>query len=208
MSGFFAQPSTNECLSSCPTSYFANAATRTCDQCDTSCSTCITSATNCQACKTQYYPTSASLPGTCSQCDAACDECTGAGNTACQACDSAYYPVDLHPTTCLNACTDFAANYFLDSGVCKECASECATCSGLLNQNCISCASSHYEIVGSATANPMHCLSSCPPFYYDDAWQCKDCLANCEVCSDSVSCITCGTGYFYLGTACLPSCPA
>ena len=53
----------------------------------------------------------------------------------------------------------------------------------------------------------MHCLNACPLFYYDDAWQCKDCMAHCEVCNDAVSCTTCETGFFYHGSACLASCP-
>ena len=113
-------------------------------------------------------------------------------------------------------CTDHANNFYLDGALCQECASECGTCSGPLNSNCDSCAISHYEIVGHPSASPMHCLSSCPSFYFDQGWQCKckslalisACLANCEVCNDAVTCTTCESGYFYLGTACTNPCPS
>ena len=216
MSGYFLQPTTKACLTTCVSPLFANAVTRTCDPCDSSCTTCVTSATNCNACASQHFPNSGSFPTSCGTCDTACNECTAAGNTNCQACATNYYPVDQLPNKCVATCTDHANNFYLDGALCKECASECGTCSGPLNSNCYSCAVSHYEIVGHSSASPMHCLNSCPLFYFDQGWQCKcksltltsACLANCEVCDDAATCTTCESGYFYLGTACINPCPS
>lgn len=172
MTGYFVYLATNECFNPCPDGYFGNASSGNCEECDASCSTCVTSSTNCLSCASQMYPSSASFPSICSSCDAACDECTAAGHTACQACSANYYLVEL-TSTCVAACSDYAPYYFLDGATCKQCAAECATCSGFLNSNCLSCASSHYEVVGHPSASPLLCLPACPLFYFQDASQCK-----------------------------------
>ena len=165
IAGYFAHPSTLVCGSSCPNGYFPDSTARSCLPCDQSCTTCISSSTNCNSCSSQHFP-SAPFPASCANCDAACNECSGAGNSNCQACAVNYYPVDLLPSTCVANCRDHASNFYLDGSLCKECASECGTCSGPLNSNCDSCAVSRYEIVGHPSSSPMYCLSSCPSFYF------------------------------------------
>ena len=190
MSAYFLQPTTKACLTTCVSPLFANAVTRTCDPCDSSCTTCVTSATNCNACASQHFPNSGSFPTSCGTCDTACNECTAAGNTNCQACATNYYPVDQLPNKCVATCTDHANNFYLDGALCKECASECGTCSGPLNSNCDSCAVSHYEIVGHPSASPMHCLSSCPLFYFNQGWQCKCKFLSSQPASPTVKYVT------------------
>lgn len=117
-SGFYLNPSTNACEASCPNGYYEDASTRTCPQCDDACLLCTgAGSSSCSSCSPQYYDAGGN---TCLGCDPLCDGCTDAGNTFCSACAATKYPVH-NTNTCVTACSDHAANFYLDvsTSTCK-----------------------------------------------------------------------------------------
>lgn len=112
-SGFFAQPTSNECLSGCSSGYFADSASRKCEACDPLCSACTDSTSDsCSECvaSAQLSGTSCSCPtglfldgSSCAPCNFLCSACTGASNSACSACSDGNYSVE-GTTTCVAAC--------------------------------------------------------------------------------------------------------
>lgn len=67
-SGYFLQPSSTICLSTCTTGYYGNTTNGICTLCDTSCSTCTgASNTQCPSCNSGYYlqPSSTTCLSTC-----------------------------------------------------------------------------------------------------------------------------------------------
>lgn len=47
--------STHSCVAACPSGYYGNTTTSTCEKCATKCLTCLSSPTNCISCLTGYY---------------------------------------------------------------------------------------------------------------------------------------------------------
>ena len=128
---------------------------------------------------------------TCKQCDALCASCTGAGSTLCSTCATNKYLVES-TTTCVSACTDYAANYFLDSTTCKQCDPLCATCTGPASSDCSSCSGGKYTVEGVAGK----CVTACADHaanYYLDGSICKLCNGECATCSGPLdyNCDTC-----------------
>ena len=111
---------------------------------------------------------------TCSSCDPLCDGCTDAGNTFCSACAATKYPV-FNTNTCVSACTDHAANFYLDASTstCKQCDAACASCTAAQPFNCNACSTNYKEVVGSSVANPNECVNPCIAGTYTDGNFCR-----------------------------------
>jgi cysteine-rich repeat protein len=78
----------NTCYATCPTSYFGNVNTSTCDNCSSNCLTCNHTASNCLTCPAdRYYNNS----NNCSLCPDTCQQCTS--DTACTQCINGSYIV-------------------------------------------------------------------------------------------------------------------
>lgn len=201
---YHLNPTTNACEASCPNGYYEDVATRSCPQCDPACLTCTAAgSSSCSSCSPQYYDAGSN---TCQACDPLCDGCTGAGNTMCSSCATNKYLV-FSTNTCVSACSDYAANYFLDGSICKQCDPLCATCTGAGSNLCSSCASS-YSVEGTQT-----CVSACSNFaanYYLDSSTCKECDALCATCTgpDNSMCSACvASSYSVEGTnTCVSDC--
>ena len=207
--GYYAHPTTQACESSCPDSYYADAASRSCLQCDVACGDCNGAGhTSCLTCSAQYYSSAAN---TCSPCDPLCDGCYGPNNSECSACASGKYSLDGTALTCLNACTDVGSTYYLDGTVCKACVAPCLTCEGPQHYECNTCDGSSIEYVDSSLKNPLHCKTDCGVETYVDGSVCRDCASNCLTCGGGAvaDCTQCVTGFFvFLSTnQCLNPCP-
>lgn len=90
-SGFYRQPSSKTCLSTCPLTYTANDTTRTCTKvvCHTFCSTCTgTLETECTACKTEYYLQPSPNSNTCAD---SCPATNYYANSSTNKCESNRY---------------------------------------------------------------------------------------------------------------------
>ena len=208
--GFYAQPTTLACSSSCPNGYYADSTTRTCIQCDAACATCNDAGhTNCLTCSAQYYSSAAN---TCSPCDPLCDGCSGGSSAHCSACATGKFSLEGTTYTCLNDCSDVSAEYYLDGTVCKACDSACGSCGGAHDFNCITCKSPAIEYVDSTIKSPMHCITTCGVTTFVDATVCRDCASDCETCTGTATtdCSQCKSGYFAQPTTlqCLNTCPS
>ena len=135
----------------------------TCSPCNTNCSECsgpnsnectkcydlhellLTAATDMKGecmkiCDSGFYRAST---GECAPCDESCMECKGPSLFDCKAC-----PIGLEKMPpawdllgrCVVKCTETGKYRDLD-GTCKDCATECATCSGGAVNECLSCTS-------------------------------------------------------------------
>ena len=105
------------CHITCPSSYFGNTNTSTCDNCSSECLTCNLNATNCLSCHTdRYYPNST----TCSLCPDTCQQCTSATN--CIMCINGSYI--LRNSSCVVDCSSISNCIDCELGpICKNCSS-------------------------------------------------------------------------------------
>ena len=226
--GYFLQPSSTICFSSCPAGYWENTPSKTCSPCNTYCSVCTGSSNNqCSACKSGYFlqpaPSATTCTNTCpsgywkdtannicAPCDSACSVCTGSSNTQCSACKSGYF---LQPapsaTTCANTCP---SGYWKDTtnNICAPCDIACTVCLGGTNTQCTECKPG-YNLQSLTT-----CYSNCPPDYGWDSSipSCVICDVSCSACTgtSNTQCLACKPGYFLQPapseTTCTNTCPS
>jgi len=154
--------------------------------CDANCLTCETNSTYCLSCSSGKYLISSlhtcdiscpflfyknSATNTCDACSTSCASCNGASSSNCLICFTGYY---------------------LSSGNCIGCASECSACE-TSSTYCLSCSASLYLFNNS-------CQSSCPMQYYErlDDCTCQKCDSSCLTCSGSgvSGCTSCANGYY------------
>lgn len=87
--------------------------------------------------------------------------------------------LSLDGTRCFDSCPSGQwPNYQIS--ICQECSSECETCFGPTNDNCLSCNKSKLFF-------GYHCVSQCPDHYFNDSNlnECLPCSSNCESCDSS-----------------------
>lgn len=145
-------------------------------------------------------------------------------NTFSQSCLSTFEYSDANtglclpcPTSCLSCfdnqfCTACVAQYYLNGSICSPCpfgcsvctdSSLCTTCIQGLYINaqgkCVACANG----VKSCT---IAILESCNSGYFLLGNICAGCFANCAICQDFVTCLTCNIGYYVdsNSVSCLP----
>ena len=146
----------NQCLDTCPTGMYNGivGGSHQCVTCPAHCQTC-SSATNCYTCDNGYF-----LPGsgtmTCQQCDTTCKTCRGPNPTDCVLC-----PTGLTLQTSTSQCVSLSCTSKqyknITVGECQDCYSSCATCSGILPTNCLTCVS------GKGLAIDSECIDCTPP---------------------------------------------
>ena len=177
----------------CPTFYFYNTATFTCQICKDDCATCENDY-NCLSCKDQNAILTVSLQcqcsdgfynisaldsgGTCLSCHNDCKTCTGP--EICINCKDSYAEVDTTGCKCLS-------QYFNYSGTCTACNQNCLSCSQL--NKCDSCISDYANIdanIGCTCSDGYYNLTS-----LNSISSCLNCYSECATCSQQEKCISC-----------------
>ena len=207
-SGYFYLASTKTCVSSCPSKYRANSATKTCDPCsDSNCLQCPSSVSTCTQCvaNTHYLDSS----NHCQPCGGQCSTCDASG--VCLSCNSGYYlnpssSCVACPSNCANCdssgtCTNCVAGYHLDttSFTCIACSSNCASCNAA---GCTSCITGFLFV-----ADKQMCVLACPSKYYQSGTGCIPCDATCATCNSQLECTSCITDHYLYHGKCVATCP-
>ena len=195
----YLNPRYRSCVSSCPIGWWTEYPTNTCRQCYL------------------YISTAPELDS--------CATCSGGSSTDCSLCPSSSF-LDSTTGSCVFQCP---YGYWGDSttGTCKNCYStsdpltdinrSCKTCTGVSNNQCLSCYLGEYYFSGNGT-----CLRSCPSDWYPDASTstCNACFQaaalstqySCATCSGpaATDCLSCsGPAYLYPGNnSCMNPCPS
>lgn len=140
-------------------------------------------------CKTGFYMDK--ISGKCELCNEECFQCVNEAYTSCISC---YPHAELLNASCICEFGYFPAPH---SGSCALCKAPCLSCSAEFI--CKSCKLHAY-------LQENDCL--CEKRYYMSLEkECVNCAIGCERCEKAV-CLECFSGYFYIGGACLPSCPS
>ena len=217
--GYFLQPNSTICRSTCPAGFYGRNENNNCLRCPEGCLSCDEWGT-CSSCQAGYYlqPTQdrcevSCPPGTwknstfsvCSFCHLDCSECFGPGRRECSACPAGKY---LHPQTkeCGTDCTDGYYKNF-SSNECTTCNSSCATCTDA--DTCLTCSRGYFK-----QPNTQTCLDSCPIYGY---WHssgnrsCSPCAEECLACSGPANddCYLCKANYYMqpFNSTCSSTCP-
>ena len=220
-SGFFLQPNSNQCLTSCPTKYYKDTTVSKCIACQLECTTCFgPSNSQCNSCQSGYFlqPTSTSCldscplgywsdssKNICSSCNLACSICTGPNNNQCSVCSSQHF-LQPNSSICLRTCPD---GYYPNTltKACSPCASTCNYCVGPTAADCAICAGGFY-----LNLLTQKCVTSCSKGYYpNDATRlCSICDPSCFNCFGPTkdNCSSCNSRYFLQpsSSTCLSSC--
>jgi hypothetical protein len=210
--------------------------------CDSTCLTCFGStATTCTSCDTTsstnawyfskdntclsdcpsstYKITDKKL---CADCSSQCLTCSGPLTTDCNSClkssaNHGWYYTDTK--TCQSDCS--SVGYYVVSPpsdkICSPCNSNCYTCDGALDTNCLSCEQSLTNL-NWYWADRKSCYTSCPSAgsYISNSItkQCSSCDPTCGTCEGSAAnqCLTCDsskqTDWFLTNTkTCVDECP-
>lgn len=165
-----------------------------CHPCSSQCLTCSNSSTNCiscpsplilhsQSCLTQCPDSTFNLAGSCVNCPPSCLKCSD--QSTCTICISGAV---LYNGECRSGCPQ---GYFASalttsedlSYVCTPCSSNCKTCNGDSEYDCLTCSQNYYFYEGM-------CLSSCPAGFYPNhiTRSCELCPSACTLCSSASSC--------------------
>eukprot|EP00828_Plagiopyla_frontata_P014708 TRINITY_DN1919_c0_g1_i17.p1 TRINITY_DN1919_c0_g1~~TRINITY_DN1919_c0_g1_i17.p1 ORF type:complete len:2671 (+),score=531.96 TRINITY_DN1919_c0_g1_i17:5491-13503(+) len=171
----FVSGDDKKCLIKCPTDYFVNAGK--CTQCSTQdanfakCTSCAETSGNCLACETNYYLLN-SKRGCTSSCGgvaASPNEYISAINsyTCVVSCVSESNHLAIDEITCLTSCPDFT---YSDSNICKNCATNCKTCT---STNCQLCDTGYFvDVAGTA------CVTNCDSSFINKPK--TQCVASCQ----------------------------
>ena len=139
----------------------------------------------------ETYSTSCGIFLTIKECYPSCKGCfhdinAGTGDHHnCIQCKEGYFPSPIENTSCFTKEEleeRFPGIYFNEeTQLFSECHSDCKTCNGVNNDNCLSCDIGKYLYNGK-------CLISCPNGTFiqtqDENFICKDCYPNCKECNE------------------------
>ncbi|EDV26519.1 uncharacterized protein TRIADDRAFT_54612 [Trichoplax adhaerens] len=200
----YLNPVSAICEQYCPLGYFADNATRRCQQCHYSCLSC-SNASVCTQCRPGFYNSSGNCitkcasgeyfnnkTASCQLCGNNCKECNINSKT-CITCKSGNYKYD---GICLSACP---TQTYASNGNCKACPSGCLECKA--DMTCTKC-KNNYKLSQSACvlSLPNGCKNS-------SCLVCK--VANCSRCSpsDSTICNICIKPFILHQGSCIKQCP-
>lgn len=221
-------------MNSCPAGYYYNSTLGGCANCHPYCKTCTDGTTaSCSSCASnvlQVAPNTCAvncldgyyLNGTTKSCQACRPECFRCNNgTACTQCQENFY---LLGSACLTKCppgyfpvdalqyqvaniSSTPEMFIVYYPYCKKCDTECKTCTGEGNGNCVDCSDNYFK--NPAVINGVvgyQCLNTCPPGKFANNGACTACGSTCSTCNALTSCLTCNTGYLLNGI-CRTDCP-
>ena len=200
-SGTYWDPKTSTCVNYCPTKYYQNIYSRSCEPCDSSCDQCYGQPTICTNCTStasnpKYFYNgscySTCPDGTykngfnCSLCDTTvfCKTCSIAASN----CTSCSPDISINQTkylnqpdwgVCINACP-VSGDYVLTDVVNYGCVKTCANNLKEINGTCNFCQNGTYKFIGNSS-----CIFPCPNLYYADDVKhiCAQCDSSCLTCS-------------------------
>jgi len=213
---YFIFPEENNCVNSCPDSYYPDYDTRTCFPCIENCRYCNNNFEclvcnedfylhelvdkHCyKACPDGYYLNKLSSSNTCEECPKNCKLCDN--NSECILCFDNYYLHFTRDKKCYSKCGDgFYENPITKR--CEECSSHCEKC---INESiCNSCKENFY-------LNENNCVSQCPLHLFPDAIsrKCLNCVRECGQCADESRDLLCVEKYYLhiIDCDCYNPCP-
>jgi len=123
-SGQYYDPTSNTCTTNCPSGYYLNKFSVSCEACQSPCSQCVNTPTNCAACQTlngviQYFYNGA--------CSATCPASTYAtAALSCLACDTSSAFCLSCSASAVN-CTSCQPNYYLSQPLSQSVTTSCLT---------------------------------------------------------------------------------
>ena len=154
----------------------------------------------------------------CTACDCSCLTCSGATSEKCLTCDT-NDPENgwllIERSSCHETCPADSYVFSPSQKKCSICHSECKTCDGPNNNNCLSCDINNdsYDLLLESSKT---CIASCPDRTYTfESTVCKACHVSCLTCDGSLvnKCLLCDTtnglyGWYYSNSKiCTNSCP-
>ena len=219
------------CIQTCPSNTFDNS--NICEDCHTPCLTCNgPNNNNCLSCDTgnalngkfhfvdktciQTCPSNTyDDSNVCRACHNTCLSCSGALDNNCLSCNPSSTPNGkfyFSPKTCIETCP---SSTFNDNNICRDCHTDCLTCSGSANNQCLSC-DSLSATHGKFLFTDKMCAATCPSNTYEDSGVCKDCHSSCLTCNGPANnqCLSCdcesatNPKFHNIDKTCLLSCPS
>ncbi|XP_064918597.1 extracellular matrix organizing protein FRAS1 isoform X3 [Columba livia] len=206
------------CVPECPRGHFPSGSWR-CRACHDSCSTCegplATHCTSCprplalrqgqclQDCGEGFYQDH----DVCKGCHPSCRACLGPGASRCRRCRVPEHVLQPRQPTqgaehgsCVSRCQ--AAFYPDSAGVCRQCHSSCAGCTGGSSQDCTACPAPRVLLAG-------RCVPACPAGLFARGQRCSACHPSCRTCRGPShwECVTCHPHASLAGGTCRTSCP-
>ncbi|KAG7300344.1 Furin-like protease 2, partial [Plutella xylostella] len=196
------------CLASCPPSYYETD-DYSCAKCHVTCDTCEGSGeAQCVTCHPSTYSLEGRCVPTCPSgyyADKKRKECMKCGN-GCATCTSAFcltcepsYELNKKGKCVLIGSEHCAANEFSDTGRCRKCHSNCETCFGETDKQCLTCPS-------PMLLEDNECLSECKRGFYAEAGRCARCVHGCSTCASRLNCTSCAGSLRLQSGACRTSC--
>jgi len=206
----------------CNAGYYLNGIL--CSACDSTCQTCSITSTSCLTCNITRNTvlngsscqcsdgTYASATNICLPCNQICLTCTANSTSSCLSCTTGLMRVFTG-----GLCLCIPGYYEAGMLSCQPCNSVCVTCNGPTSLNCTSCAT-NFTLIGSSCMPTIictnyyyqgNCINICPSTTYPFGNICLNCINNCQTCSNTIVCLTCMPGSYYLSSnqSCLSVCP-
>ena len=205
-----------KCVTACPSLYFANQLTNTCELCLYPCELCVNASTICTSCVDGYLLNNTCLPSCpvsyyeenvgliCLSCPFECSKC--ASLTNCLQCQQGY---KLHKSRCVLSCpTGYYSQFLINTttAICSRCVGLCSSC---LNQTfCLSC--NYNFLVSNGTGVCLRAtLCSLSQFANIDTLKCEPCASTCLSCFILPTfCIACPSGLVLYNGTCIVNCPS
>jgi proprotein convertase subtilisin/kexin type 5 len=195
--GQYYSPLTLACVTNCPSGYYTNIYSKSCQPCQSPCSQCVGSPTACSGCATlngviQYFYNNACYStcpaGTyatgalnCVLCNSGsqCLSCSYSP-TNCTACQPGYYLSQPVSGSCISSCA--GTGYNLQDEVNRVCVTQCPSneiAPG--NGSCVFCPAGSYQAGGNL------CNATCSGGYYANTvlMACMSCDSSCKTCDGS-----------------------
>ena len=193
--------SLNGICTACEHGQYLNSQTMECMDCPRTCSDCSDNIT-CLSCQEGYFLTSNA------DCVAICPENTTVDINNVSCIENSCLPTCSNCTDsneCLNCTmcvTECPSKFFRDLNSCKKCHPSCQSCTGPLENQCLSCSPNYFRTNHA-------CVTSCPSgtFLLDN--KCVHCIDNCSRCTSKMTCDLCAYNLYFLSDhlRCVHQCP-
>ena len=210
------------CTSICPSTYFQNTSTDSCEACSDSCLECTGSSSACSSCPepslpyllpsestcyascpSGYYPQASTSPKYCLQCDSVNKHCQSCSDfSSCDSCEDGYF---LYLSQCYLTCPLLIAVANPYTNECDLCPDYCSSCqlsdSATFVVECTACENGYLLDISICV---LDCLTV---GYVPNNNQCSPCSDECLTCTGDINtCLTCDSSSqyrYFLTSSCL-----